>query len=1762
MKKIFSPLCICNAYLLRVCCLSVFFLTILFVKSLPAQVPVCVTPDVIPPVITPLSGNITIVLGPTGTKTITLADIATITDNCNSNPPYTLSATSFNCSHRGQQSITAIATDGVFGSPPTPSAVSFSQVYGVAVDAAGNIYLADVVNQSIRKISTTGVVSTLAGSGARSYADGTGAAASFNNPLDLVVDAAGNVFVADQGNNRIRKITPAGVVTTFAGSGVAGFADGTGTGARFNEPYGLTIDAAGNLYIADTENNRIRKITPAGVVTTIAGSVAGYQDGSASISKFFRPMDIVVDGAGNLFVIDEANRRIRLIDAAGNVSTFAGNGSLGFIDGTGTAASFNGAFHLTIDPSGNLYLADANNHAIRKITPGAVVSTIAGNGTNGTTDGPGATAQFFYPYGIAGDGAGNLIIGDGLNYKIRRINSANIVSTLAGSGVSGNQNGSIGSPASGNQSTLQITVTVVQSPPVITSPPNPEITISIGANCTAPIPDFKSSATATSGCGTVMLTQSPTQGVPAPLGRRPVTIIATDIYGMESYQTSYINIVDATAPVITPLSNNIVLPLNATGTRTITLADIATIADNCNTNPIYTISPSFFNCSTTGLQNITVTATDGTLGSALTPAAATFNNPFGLDFDAAGNLYIADQENNKIRKISASGIVSTLAGSGNAGYADGTGSAAVFNDPRGIAVDASGNVYTSDIINHRIRKITPSGVVTTFAGGAQGFANGTGASAQFSSPRGLAFDAQGNLYVADAYNARIRKITPGGVVTTVAGTGSFSSVDGPVAIASIYDPVDVAVDAAGNIYVAEASGNKIRKISTNGFVSTIAGDGTYGFNDGPGNTAKFSGPQALSVDGNGNIYVADFGSNRIRKINTTNIVSTVAISGYPSGITIGANGNLYMTDFGNYIKMITTSGVVTTLAGANQTGSQDGSIGVLPIGNQIVLQMPVTITGQSTPVFSTTQSNVFVTANASCTAVLNNYVSAASATASCGGAVTITQTPVAGTVLPFGVTTVTLTATDASNNSATQTFTLTVTDNNAPVITPLSASTIINLGSNGTKTITAADVITISDCNPSTEVRVTPSTFTCADIGNQTITVEATDGVFGMPSPGTVSFKNPVSITSDNNGIIYVADRGSESIRKITPNGVVTLFAGNPASSGGFADGQGINARFLTVMDMVSDAAGNIYIADAGNRRIRKITPGGLVTTVAGNGTASSIDGVGTAASFESPNAITVDAFGNIFVADASKIRKITPGGTVTTIAGTIAGFADGNGLSAKFWGPSGLTTDAAGNLYIADGANHRIRKMTPSADVTTLAGGTGEFGFLDAIVRDADGNMYVCDGENYMIKKVSSTGTISSIAGNGSAGDNDGIGTAASFNGIYGMTFKGGNLYVSEFNNNKIRKVTTNGLVSTFAGSGTPYTIDGNIGGITGNYSSLQIQVQVVDNTPPVINCPANVTTPTTAIHPSQTGWATATDNCTPTSSITLSYTDNSSQGCNMQRTWKATDASGNFSTCIQSIATPQMSVSLGQDMFVLYGALGYVGCKTITPVITGGVAPYTYSWASTQSSANNATSASISICNTTEVTHTYTITVTAANGCVATTTLQLTFINISCSNNNNNVKVTVCLRPQGNPNNCHTVCVSESAAQVLINNGSYYGKCLPNCEIPVQGRTIPLITENNVLPIKPTEKLGAQNLKAHIVLGVTVANNPTQNSFEVKILSTSREKISMRLFDVAGRTIEIKQNIVPGEIINIGAGYISGIYFAEITQKENRKIVKLIKQ
>ncbi len=623
---------------------------------------------------------------------------------------------------------------------------------GAAVDTGGTLYFAD--GTTIRKVTAAGVVTTFAGTpNTTGAADGLGTAASFSSPIGVAVDGSGNVFVADSLNNTIREITPAGAVTTFAGrAGVAGASNGSAASATFNTPAGVAVDSAGNVYVSDTGNQLIRKISASGVVTTLAGSVgvAGSSDGTGSAAMFNLPAQIAVDGSSNILVVDSGNSTIRKVSAAGVVTTLAGSpGSFGARDGTGSAASFNAPTGLALDSAGNVYVGDGGNKTIRKITPAGVVTTLAGTpGANGSADGTGSAASFSNPFALSSDASGTLYVTDRENNTIRKITSAGAVSTFVGA------------------------------------------------------PKIQGSA-------------------------------------------------------------------------------------------------------------------DGS------GVAATFNVPIGVAVDAANNVYVGDFFNSTVRKITPNGVVTTFAGAaGQTGAADGLGSAARFVTPQGVAVDGAGNVYVADKSANTIRKISPAGSVSTLAGspGVSGATDGVGAAATFSQPTSIAVSAAGDLYVSDN-NSVIRKVSATGVVTTFAGAaGRAGSTDGPGSVASFRFIQGLAFDPSGTLYVADAGNNLIRRINAGGTVTTVAGtSGVAGSTDGPSSSALFSFPTGVVADRAGNVYVADFFGPTIRRIDTAGNVTTVAgiadgrrgvrpgsLPGHfdaPVGIAIDSAGNLYVTDANGVLRI-------------------------------------------------------------------------------------------------------------------------------------------------------------------------------------------------------------------------------------------------------------------------------------------------------------------------------------------------------------------------------------------------------------------------------------------------------------------------------------------------------------------------------------------------------------------------------------------------------------------------------------------------------------------------------------------------------------------------------------------------------------------------------------------------------------------------------------------------------------------------------------------
>jgi sugar lactone lactonase YvrE len=653
------------------------------------------------------------------------------------------------------------------------------------------------------------VINTLAGYSGQGYADGAAEAARFFQPLGVAADRAGDLFIADTANHTIRKLTADGRVSTLAGlAGVSGSVDGTADAARFNQPQGIAVDTGGNVYVGDTGNNTIRKINPAGMVSTLAGlaGVAGSSNGIGSGALFSQPAGVALDSSTNLYVADYGNSTLRKITPAGSVSTLAGSpGDVGTNNGTGAGAQFYLPQGVAVDGSGNIYVADSANHAIRKVTSGGSVTTLAGSlGNFGTNNGTGANAQFDEPAGVAVDTNGNVYVADTLNHTVRKVTPTGAVSTIAG--------------AAGM----------------------------FGAN---------------DGTNTAARFNQPS--------------------GL---------VVGAGALFVADSGNGTLRKINATGPNWVT----TTVAG----------SPSIGSADGAG-------------------SASRFFWPAALACDTSNNVYIADAQNATIRKINPSGQVSTLAGvAGSYCSADGSGTGARFFVPQGIAVDRSGNVYVADTGNNTVRAITPGGTVSTLAGspGSSGIADGTGGGAQFNQPTGIGVDSNGNVYVADAWNQTIRKITSDGVVTTLAGVaGSAGSVDGTNSAARFNWPAGVAVDAAGNIYVADSFNHAIRLVTSSGAVTTLAGLlGVWGNADGTNSGARFCRPAGLALDGAGNIYVADTGNQTLREISpigsdwvVTTVAGLAAESGsldrlagsaqfnYPSAVALDSAGYIYVADSGN-----------------------------------------------------------------------------------------------------------------------------------------------------------------------------------------------------------------------------------------------------------------------------------------------------------------------------------------------------------------------------------------------------------------------------------------------------------------------------------------------------------------------------------------------------------------------------------------------------------------------------------------------------------------------------------------------------------------------------------------------------------------------------------------------------------------------------------------------------------------------------------------------
>ncbi len=966
------------------------------------------------------------------------------------------------------------------GGPATAAEVNINDPFSFVNDASGNVYFADPGNNVIRKVNTSGIITTVIGTGVAGYTGdgGPASACELNSPRYMAFDAAGNLYFSDLQNRVVRKVNTSGIISTFAGNGTDGFSGngGQATAAELNAPQGILVDPSGNVFIADNGNAVIRKVTTSGIISTIVGNgIQGYtgDGGSALSAEIGIVIGLAMDNSGNLAFQTWTGANwlgeIRKVSSSGIISTIVGPGTqLSLFNaptdysgngGPATAATMAESFSLAYDQSGNLYFADTYNNVIRKVNTSGTISVVAGNAygavdntpslntiyTGGFSGdgGPATAAELYEPTSVGFDNTGSLLIGDQLNDRVRKFMP---FGTPNGYHYSWAPNGGTKATAS-NLSAGTYTVTVTDSAGCTGS-----VTVTISQP--AGLSSISAVSTGTIFCvgnstGSAQAT-APTGGTPpytyswspnggtnltaTGLSAGTYTITGTDANGCTTSGTVTITQPPAISPNATVTNvtgcngNNNggaqVAPTNGTapytyswssgettsnisgkvaGTYTIVISDshscsktstvtisqpaillanasVVSHVSGCNGNntgsaqaaPTGGTSPYTYSWSTGETISSIIGKTAGTYsvtvrdnGGCTVTGSVTITQPAVVAISIASQLNIAcnGNTNGSATANAATGgngtpIITRFAGNGtttSGNNVPATSAGFSVDWSAGMVFDKAGNLYFPDDNNNVINKITPAGILTQVVGvlsGPSGGYSGDGGpatAAELREPHGIAFDTIGNMYIAEAGNNVIRKVNTSGIISTIAGDnyfiwqGGFSGDGGPATNAELHHPVGIAVDKGGNVLIADQYNSRVRKISTSGIITTIAGDvGPYGGFAGDGGqatNAELNLPQEIALDPAGNLFIADNNNSVIRKVNTSGIISTVVGFGpnygysgdggqatnaelnSPSAIAFDASGNLYITDqSNNRIRKVSTSGVITTIAGNGASG--------------------------------------------------------------------------------------------------------------------------------------------------------------------------------------------------------------------------------------------------------------------------------------------------------------------------------------------------------------------------------------------------------------------------------------------------------------------------------------------------------------------------------------------------------------------------------------------------------------------------------------------------------------------------------------------------------------------------------------------------------------------------------------------------------------------------------------------------------------------------
>jgi hypothetical protein len=619
------------------------------------------------------------------------------------------------------------------------------------------------------------------------------------------------------------------------------------------------------------------------------------------------------------------------------------------------------------------------------------------------------------------------------------------------------------------------------------------------------------------------------------------------------------------------------------------------------------------------------------------PSTNAIIDPLGIEV-LGQDVYIADAHANRIRRINGlNGIISTVVGSGERGFSGDGGSAAqaTLAGPADVAFDSSGAMYIADLDNRRVRRVSTSGIIQTVAGDGQSGYRGDGVpatSTSVSTPEAVAVDAQGNLYIADSANQRIRRVNTQGIISTYAGIGQsgYTGDGGPATQARLSSPKDIWLDAAGNLYIADFVSSVIRRVDTSGIITTVAGFGLQGF----------------SGDGG---------------------LATAATMRFPVGVAADAGGNLLILDSGNYrLRRVTAATqVINTIAG-NGTNANTGNNGPATSAG---LYMPEAMAADAL-------GNVYVgTRRSTLDAWSKDH--------------TIRRISPAGIITFYA---------GISHNG-----------DGGPASNAIVDPHGIRFGKGA-----RADDLYITD-RRNQQIRLvsggTGIIVTIAGIGEP--------GFSGDNGPAIAArLDDPRGVAADGNGNVWIADSDNHRIRRVSSAGIITTVAGN--GTGGYnGDNRTATSASLNIPYAVDvDSQGNLYIADRFNNRLRKVTPGGIITTIAGTGQVASTGngGPASAAALGSPSDVLIGPEGSIYIVETTthQVRRITPDGIINRFAGTGTFGSNGDGgpaVSAQLNLPSVIALDAAGNAFIGDQANNRVRRVDAATGIITTVAGTGEFG-------------------------------------------------------------------------------------------------------------------------------------------------------------------------------------------------------------------------------------------------------------------------------------------------------------------------------------------------------------------------------------------------------------------------------------------------------------------